>query len=383
MSFAARDWAQETELCLQTKLTALLGRYPAPHPDPQLCLDWEMDAFAELNTCYRQSGPAFQQLEDADIRKLVALFRISDYYSPAVNTLAELIGARSETLVARNHTLSSRHRIILCIKGATYSDSIERTPSPQEFVFMAGNRLASDEIDFFHYAGPDQLADMETVGGICYERSSDFNVAVNNEYHLVTWFTTNHSQDVIERVNIRHPDMNAVMFELTSTGSNPIAQRVITQCGDGIRQVSESCDFTGNYPSCTIDCEVREGHDCSIGKLAPSRCWRGACGDGLRTRGEECDDGNTIGLDGCNSWCKIESNTHMCLQRYNATSHCTPLTARQVAAPAKLIAAPVAVMEISSTDDNTNERTVSSGYRFTSMLSIILSMAGISMLSLR
>lgn len=394
MSRAARDWAQDTETCLHTKLTALLKRYPAPHPDPQLCLNWEMDAIAELNSCYTELGAAFLQLADAEIRTLVSQFRISNYYSPVVDdALVDLIRTRSEDLateVMQSHTLSSRHRIILCIKATKYlSETEERIPSPQEYVAITSNELAPEEIDFFHYAGPDQLADAEKVGGLCYDRSQDFDVALNNPYHLVTWFTTEHSNQDIQRVDIQHRTnaltANAVMFELTSTESgNPIADRVVTQCGDGIRQVTESCDFTGSYPSCTIDCEVREGHDCLTDKLAPSRCWKEACGNGLRTRGEQCDDGNTLGLDGCSSSCEIEDN-HKCSQRYNATSHCTPLNSRQAlpqAAPARLVAGSVASMDLSSKKD-TSERTVSSGYRLTSMLPITLSMAGISMLSLR
>ena len=31
------------------------------------------------------------------------------------------------------------------------------------------------------------------------------------------------------------------------------------------------------------------------------------CGDGLLVRGEECDDGNIFSLDGCNSFCRLES----------------------------------------------------------------------------
>lgn len=404
VSRAARNWARNTELCLHTKLLSLLDRYPNMYPDPQLCLDWEMDAVAELNSCYtdESSAAAFLQLPDADIRKLVNLFRISDYYSPTVDaSLVELVRTRSSTLaseVVRNHTLSSRHRIILCIKGTKYLNGLtEVMPSPEDYVRVVSNELAAEEREYFHYAGPDQLADMDTVGGLCYDRSSDIDVsALDNDYHLVTWFTAEHSNDDIQRINIRYRQgsiqVNAVMFELTTTQhGNPNAQRQITQCGDGIRQLSESCDFTGSYPSCTIDCEVRAGHDCSVDKLVLSHCWKEQCGDGLRSRGEECDDGNDMDQDGCSSSCMI-NDTYVCSRRYNSTSYCSPLrqavTAPHDPMPARLlsqVAGSISSRVGLSSSLDTSERTVlSSGYRPTaSILPIILGMVGINIFILR
>lgn len=360
-----------------------------------------MDAIAELNTCYTNStlGTAFLGLPEADIRKLVSLFRVSEYYGPTVDAgLVELIKTKSMTLaseVVRNHALSSRHRIILCVKGTKYDNEIETTPSPEEYVRIVSANLAPEESEYFHSAGSDLLEDMAKVGGLCQERSRDIDVnADKDDYHLVTWFTTDHSRDDIGRVDIRHNDgilVNGNMFELTTVQDGSLnARRKITQCGDGIRQVSEACDFAGNYPGCNIDCEMRDGYDCNTEKLEPSRCWREVCGDGLRTRGERCDDGNDSTDDGCDNQCRIDSDTHKCSTVYNATSLCIPLSSRQLLpgqpqpAPARLIsqaAGSSGVASPASSSEGVIERTVfSSGYRPTAILAIILGMVGVAVL---
>ena len=63
-----------------------------------------------------------------------------------------------------------------------------------------------------------------------------------------------------------------------------------SHCGDGVRQGDESCDDgmnDGSYGGCNPDCT-----------LAPR------CGDGLlQLAFEDCDDGNLLDFDGCDSRC--------------------------------------------------------------------------------
>ena len=42
--------------------------------------------------------------------------------------------------------------------------------------------------------------------------------------------------------------------------------------------------------------------------LSGSTCTASVCGDGLITSGEECDDGNAVGMDGCSNLCRKENN---------------------------------------------------------------------------
>jgi fibro-slime domain-containing protein len=86
---------------------------------------------------------------------------------------------------------------------------------------------------------------------------------------------------------------------------------IVPACGDGILSYGEFCDEgPGNKTAgCSADCKtITPGWDCSI---AGQSCTRQAyCGDGTPnfTIGEQCDDGNTTNGDGCNSTCKVEAN---------------------------------------------------------------------------
>jgi cysteine-rich repeat protein len=114
-----------------------------------------------------------------------------------------------------------------------------------------------------------------------------------------------------------------------------------TSCGDGIVDEGEECDdmnsvaFDGCEPSCTFTCEdasecddqdpcsgeetcadnqcmrgpqLGDGTACtttaiSEGDCRGGRCVAVTCGDGARDDDEVCDDGNTVGADGCEPDC--------------------------------------------------------------------------------
>lgn len=62
-------------------------------------------------------------------------------------------------------------------------------------------------------------------------------------------------------------------------------------CGDGYLHVGvEACDAAGESPTCNADCSAAK------------------CGDGVvnASAGEECDDANANGNDGCNNTCKAQ-----------------------------------------------------------------------------
>lgn len=64
-------------------------------------------------------------------------------------------------------------------------------------------------------------------------------------------------------------------------------------CGDGVVQLPlEHCD-DGNVMSsdgCDMNCAIEEGHDCNVNAI-PSKCYDRVCGDGIRVAGEKCDAG--------------------------------------------------------------------------------------------
>ena len=95
-----------------------------------------------------------------------------------------------------------------------------------------------------------------------------------------------------------------------------------TSCGGagevcaGGRCIASSCASAGDCTPCGA------GSICKAGA-----CVASACGDGCRdaTAGEQCDDGNLVNLDGCDSHCKFEQNQRATAVQmlYAADSYCT------------------------------------------------------------
>jgi len=112
-------------------------------------------------------------------------------------------------------------------------------------------------------------------------------------------------------------------------------------CGNGKVEPGEDCESgdtcnhckflctddpatqcTGTAPSCqTFACAsdstcvavpdvAADGSSCDTAHptnvCVNGTCQAPACGDGVREAGEQCDDGNTLNLDGCDSACKFE-----------------------------------------------------------------------------
>ena len=64
-------------------------------------------------------------------------------------------------------------------------------------------------------------------------------------------------------------------------------------CGNGFRDPGEECD----------DGNAVDGDGCD------TNCTTTRCGNGVVSRGESCDDGNTVSGDGCAATCEIECTT--------------------------------------------------------------------------
>lgn len=75
-------------------------------------------------------------------------------------------------------------------------------------------------------------------------------------------------------------------------------------CGDGIKSATEPCD-DGNATAgdgCNAMCIIETGFSCTG---SPSACIP-ICGDGLLRGNEQCDDKNTTNSDGCSSTCQLD-----------------------------------------------------------------------------
>ena len=84
----------------------------------------------------------------------------------------------------------------------------------------------------------------------------------------------------------------------TTCGTGKICVKKICQsstCGDGVIDPRDPGDENCDPPNSTVG-----------GKTCDSKCHLIDCGDGRREDTEQCDDGNTTNLDGCDSVCKFE-----------------------------------------------------------------------------
>jgi cysteine-rich repeat protein len=81
-------------------------------------------------------------------------------------------------------------------------------------------------------------------------------------------------------------------------------------CGNGKVDRGEQCD-DGNTLSgdgCSRCCLLEDpSPQCGLGPGQPVSCYSiNLCGNGILTRSEECDDGNTTSGDGCSAACRLE-----------------------------------------------------------------------------
>ena len=90
----------------------------------------------------------------------------------------------------------------------------------------------------------------------------------------------------------------------SSSHINPTPTGEVPNCGNGVNDPGEECDDgnTTGGDGCSAACRVEEGYMCP----PAGACTPIVCGDGILTNEKQCDDGNTTSGDGCSSTCMIE-----------------------------------------------------------------------------
>lgn len=88
-----------------------------------------------------------------------------------------------------------------------------------------------------------------------------------------------------------------------------VGGRCVPPCGNSVIDIGEQCDDGNSIGSdgCSNMCMIESGWRC---EGQPSKCEMIPvvtimCGDGKKEGSEECDDGNTVNGDGCSSTCKV------------------------------------------------------------------------------
>lgn len=364
----------------------LLRRYEANGIfGPPICLQWEKDAIVELNNCYVEKESVLATLPERDVRNLIEVMRVDPYYGPIVDTgLVTVVNRTHHDLATELLGNETPTRIIICVHGGLKDNGVgvERgILMPSDYVDVVSMTLAPEERERFHYVGMSE-------DNLCFDRGHTFGVGAQiSDFHLVVWFTDNGNRSDIMRTEYNIVTItNGVMFELTMDDTGLPRTKDLDQCGDGIRQVTEYCDFAGGYPGCSFNCTVNPGYDCGIAKLEMSKCWMEVCGDGLKTRGEGCDDGNSALEDGCDECTVVDD--YVCSNVYNMTSQCSQPASKVVNIPAdekdsKLTVdfrpAPLASVE-SGGLLRTGNSAVSKGSRLSSALTLFVVLLSTSLL---
>ena len=102
---------------------------------------------------------------------------------------------------------------------------------------------------------------------------------------------------------------------MSGDGCSSTCKNEITVCGNKVREFTEQCDDGSqctNGTACTAagdcagigdgTCAPRAGDGCSATCVVEGSI----CGNKKVEMGEECDDGNLVGGDGCNKYCLFE-----------------------------------------------------------------------------
>jgi cysteine-rich repeat protein len=92
-------------------------------------------------------------------------------------------------------------------------------------------------------------------------------------------------------------------------GDNTVNTDQGEECDDGNAVGGDGCSaFCLNETCAPVDATCSVNADCCSGSCVGNICQQaaGACGDGILDVGESCDDGNTTGGDGCSATCQVE-----------------------------------------------------------------------------
>lgn len=90
------------------------------------------------------------------------------------------------------------------------------------------------------------------------------------------------------------------LFDGVDTSTGTVTVNVVA-CGDGVITGAENCDDGNTTPAdgCSAVCQTELGYTCTG---QPSACTT-TCGDSIPAGAEECDDGDLDELDGCTTDC--------------------------------------------------------------------------------
>lgn len=281
-----KGWLHTTEACFQEELYALVyAKSRIEFPNKQTCLALEKAAVEKMNECHKRHTSLCAILTNAEeaslqvlhqhLHTIVNAFRIGgEYYNNTVVDLGIPEAIRScsghtelaDSLVSKRLPL----KLIMCIRGQDYREdgvNQDQQIAPTQLINILSNNLLHRPIDQFVYSREDTLEKCKQ------------GRPTEEEYHIVTWFADPDDEKAVnwnDTTPIRKwlgPTLLVWYFELEESEDDGVPPRAYSQCGDGIRQAGELCDYGGeSLLACDLQCEMVSGYECNTDNLAPSQC---------------------------------------------------------------------------------------------------------------
>ena len=334
------NWVSQQDECLRQELVNIVeNEFVTMRSDPPTCLRFERKGLELMKKCARTQSDLFcSALSDPtferDITVISNNFRIDSYYATQVERmLRDLVmscGTEPQVSTLAQSVLSAEGvhtpRLVFC----SYIHP-SHTDSHEMAVQMLSTSLGRSA-DQFEFSG----IDSESCCINCYEYPARISPSQEDQLLFITWRPEQddalmNSLGETTEDDDEETGISAVFWEYGPLRSNDDTP----ECGDGRRQAGELCDMgvantdSDQIAGCDYSCQPTEfgvSVECSTGRFETSQCWYVSCGDGVRSVGEECDDGNSRSGDGCSSSCHLEQG-YKCSTSYNRTTVCYNISA--------------------------------------------------------
>ena len=281
-----KGWLHATEACFQEELYALVyAKSRTQFPSKQTCLALEKAALEKMNECHKKHTSLCTILTNAEeaslqvlhqhLHTIVNAFRIGgEYYNNTIVDLGipEAIRGCSGHTELADSLVSKRLplRIMMCISSEEYyrenGTRLSRQIAPTEYTNILSSKLLHRPIEQFVYSREDTLEQCKQLTN-------------GEQYHIVTWFADPEDEKALNWNNSALapvwpvPSLRVWFFELKESEDDGVPPRAYSQCGDGIRQAGEMCDFGGeSLSACDLTCQTVYGYECNTDNLAPSEC---------------------------------------------------------------------------------------------------------------
>lgn len=264
------------ELCFQRELEKVASRMSRNRvPSSESCLVFEKEAIAVMNKCFQEEDrlcPLLRESQYADqttlrehLRSVVDTFRVGGHYFN--NTVVDLgiphavrecgYSELADSLLSPQLPV----KVTMCVLVEVFpplhsqlSNATQSRPTNAELVQRLSKEL-NRSADQFVFVGPAKT-----------EVCSLFN---KKAYSVINWFASPDDPKLSKRLTTFFERTAELYVHFNEAYRN---SRAYSQCGDGIRQAGELCDFGNNQTGCNRSCHVEKGYKCSTSRLTASEC---------------------------------------------------------------------------------------------------------------